>query len=204
MPKGGPQLAASNTSAVLQFLPKGSHAVAGRLNGPLSTSWTVVVALLWWRPARGCHASRFTTTITITTTRTFRVMSPVSGPESGEGRCRCTDRELVFRRHTRSSHTRLALSARTGFCRASNGDGGPLHGALAGLQRALPECNHALFLIVLFVSFIFVLVLHYALYFLCIIAFGASSFYSFLYITKTYDFVSHVQLVECLFFCLVL
>lgn len=37
-PKGGPQLAASNTSAVLQFLSKGSHAVAGRLNGPLSTS----------------------------------------------------------------------------------------------------------------------------------------------------------------------
>lgn len=51
-----------------------------------------------------------------------------------------------------------------------------------------------------FVSFIFVRVLFYALYFVCIIAFGASSFYSFLYITKTYDFVSHIQLVESLFF----
>lgn len=67
MPKGGPPLAASNTSAVLRFLPKGSHAVAGRLSGPAEhvkgCCCFIVVT-----PAQRCHVSRFTiTTITSVT-----------------------------------------------------------------------------------------------------------------------------------------
>lgn len=155
MPKGGPPLAASNTSAVLRFLPKGSHAVAGRLNGPPSTS-KVVVALLWWHPPWGCHVSRFTTTTT--TTITFRVMSPASGPESGEERCRCTNRELVFRRHTRTSH--LALSARSGFRRVSNGDGRPCtERSQVSRERSLNAAVRYSFFFagfVLFLSFLFV------------------------------------------------
>lgn len=163
MPKGGPPPAACNTSAVLQFLPKGSHAVAGRLNGQPSTS-KVVVALLWWHPPRGCHVRRFTTT-TITTTIIFRVMSPVSGPESGEERC--TDGELVFRRHKENLPHQPGFEHQDRILQGLQRRRGPC----AERSQVSRECHlnaamHYFVELVLFVSLIFVLVLYYALYFL--------------------------------------
>lgn len=102
----------------------------------------------------GRHVSRLIIIILITIT--VRVMSHVSGRETGGGKWSMHWQEIGFRIGTRGP-PRPALSATTGFCRVSMATG-PLQEELQGLQRALTECNHVfLFLFYFFGSSDFVL-----------------------------------------------